>query len=191
MENRLKIRTAELSDAGRCAEIYRPYVETTAITFEYEAPSAEEFRERMAHTLAKYPYIVAELDGRVVGYAYAGDFVGRAAYDWSVETTVYVEREERGHGVGGALYAELERILREMNVLNLNACIGYPEREDEYLTRNSARFHEHLGYRLVGEFHECGYKFGRWYGIVWMEKHLGAHPPVPAPVIPFPELRRD
>ena len=77
-----------------------------------------------------------------------------------------------------------------MNVLNLNACIGYPEREDEYLTRNSARFHEHLGYRLVGEFHECGYKFGRWYGI-WMEKHLGAHPPVPAPVIPFPELRRD
>lgn len=170
-----KIRVATLEDAKTLVEIYTPYVEKTVITFEYEVPSVEEFKGRMAHVLEKYPYLVAERDGEIVGYAYAGEFKSRAAYDWAVETTVYVREDQKKSGVGKALYMALEQILAEQNILNLNACIGYPEVEDEYLTKNSVQFHEHMGYRFVGEFYKCGYKFGRWYNMVWMEKHIGEH----------------
>ena len=170
-----KIRVATLEDAKTLVEIYTPYVEKTVITFEYEVPSVEEFKGRMAHVLEKYPYLVAERDGEIVGYAYAGEFKSRAAYDWAVETTVYVREDQKKSGVGKALYMALEQILAEQNILNLNACIGYPEVEDEYLTKNSVQFREHMGYRFVGEFYKCGYKFGRWYNMVWMEKHIGEH----------------
>lgn len=73
------------------------------------------------------------------------------------------------------LYEELEQELAKMGILNLYACIGYPEAEDEYLTKNSAQFHEHMGYTKVGEFHKCGYKFQRWYDMIWMEKMIGTH----------------
>ena len=185
----ITLRTAALPDAERLLEIYRPYVEETAITFEYTVPTIEEFRGRMARVLEKYPYLVAERDGTIVGYAYAGSFVGRAAYDWSVETTIYLDSAVRRQGIGGRLYAALETALAAMGILNLNACIGYPEVEDEHLTRNSVEFHAHLGYEWVGQFHNCGYKFGRWYHMVWMEKMLGGHPVQPDPVVPFSSVR--
>ena len=189
MNTDIMIRTAELSDAERLLKIYAPYVENTAITFEYEVPSVEEFRKRMENVLKKYPYLVAEQNGRPVGYAYAGAFKGRAAYDWAVETSIYVDAHARRRGIGRRLYEEMEQILKMMNILNLNACIGYPKEEDEHLTRNSVEFHRHMGYQWVGEFHDCGYKFGRWYNMVWMEKMLGAHPQKPAPVKLFSEVR--
>ena len=185
----ITLRTAALPDAERLLEIYRPYVEETAITFEYDVPTIDEFRGRMTRVLEKYPYLVAERDGTIVGYAYAGPFVGRAAYDWSVETTIYLDRAVRRQGIGGRLYAALETALAAMGILNLNACIGYPEAEDEHLTRNSVEFHAHLGYEWVGQFHNCGYKFGRWYHMVWMEKMLGGHPVQPDPVVPFSSVR--
>ena len=185
----ITIRTAALPDAERLLEIYRPYVEETAITFEYTVPTIEEFRGRMARVLEKYPYLVAERDGTIVGYAYAGPFKARAAYDWSVETTIYLDRAVRRQGIGGRLYAALETALAAMGILNLNACIGYPEVEDEHLTRNSVEFHAHLGYEWVGQFHNCGYKFDRWYHMVWMEKMLGGHPVQPDPVVPFSSVR--
>ena len=80
-------------------------------------------------------------------------------------------------------------MLREQGFLNMNACIAYPEVEDEYLTKNSAEFHAHLGYRMVGSFTKCGYKFYRWYGMVWMEKLIGEHLENQPPVIPFPQIR--
>ena len=86
-----------------------------------------------------------------------------------------MREDQKKSGVAKALYMALEQILAEQNILNLNACIGYPEVEDEYLTKNSVQFHEHMGYRFVGEFYKCGYKFGRWYNMVWMEKHIGEH----------------
>ena len=91
--------------------------------------------------------------------------------------------------IGGRLYAALEEILRTQNVLNLNACIAVPREPDEYLTRDSIAFHAHLGYRFVGEFYDCGYKFGRWYNMAWMEKHIGAHAADAAPVLPFSAVR--
>lgn len=178
----MTIRDAGMKDAGRILEIYAHYVKNTAITFEYEVPTMDEFQKRIQRTLAHYPYLVIQQGGGIKGYAYAGPFVGRAAYDWSCETTVYLDRTSQKCGLGRKIYEALEDKLREMGILNLYACIGYPEHEDEYLTKNSADFHAHLGFTQVGEFHNCGYKFGRWYHMIWMEKVIGEHraeqPPV-------------
>lgn len=185
----ITIRTAAPEDAERLLEIYAPYVTETAITFEYEAPSAEEFRRRIRTVLVRYPYLAAEQDGRIVGYAYASAFHSRAAYAWSAETSIYVEKGRHSRGIGRRLYEALELLLRDMHILNLNACIAYPKEEDAYLTRNSVRFHERMGYTLAGHFHDCGCKFGRWYDMVWMEKIIGLHTQPPEPVRPFGEIR--
>ena len=174
MDN-IEIRMATVDDAEEIRLIYEPYVRDTAITFEYEVPSVQEFRKRISLTLEKYPYFVAVHQGKIVGYAYAGPFVGRAAYARSAELSVYVSNQMKKAGIGGQLYQELEEALKAMGILNLYACIGYPEVEDEYLTRNSVEFHGHLGFRMVGRFHKCGYKFNRWYDMVWMEKIIGKH----------------
>ena len=166
----LIVRDATLSDAARLLEIYDPYVQNTAISFEYETPSLEEFKARMEKTLRRYPYLVAEKDGRVEGYAYAGPFIARAAYDHSCELTIYLAQGLQKCGMGRALYEALEEALRRLGILNLYACIGWPEVPDEYLTTNSADFHAHLAFKKVGEFHKCGYKFGRWYDMIWMRR---------------------
>lgn len=185
----IKIRNADINDAERLLEIYAYYVMNTAISFEYEVPTLSEFQNRMRRTMEKYPYIVIEKDGIIQGYAYAGAFVGRAAYDWSCETTIYLDHNSRKCGLGRKLYEALEAALKEMGILNLYACIGYPEKEDEYLNKNSAQFHEHLGFAKVGEFHKCGYKFGRWYNMIWMEKIIGEHKADQPKVKYYPELR--
>ena len=125
-------------EVGRCketGEIYGYYVEHTVITFEYETPSVEEFQERMRHIMERYPYLVIKVDGKVEGYAYAGAFVGRAAYDWSCELTIYLDHNREKCGLGRKLYEALEASLKKMGILNLYACIGYPQVEDEYLTK--------------------------------------------------------
>ena len=191
----IKIRRASVNDAAQILDVYRPYVEHTAITFEYDVPELEEFAGRIAHTLQRYPYIVAQQAGnvaaqagKIIGYAYVSPFVGRAAYDWAVETSIYVAEDARKTGVGKRLYYALEDILKKQGILNMEACIGVTDVEDEYLTNNSLHFHEHLGYRLVGEFEKCGYKFGRWYNMVWMEKIIGQHLDSQPPVRSFDEV---
>lgn len=169
------IRKATKEDANSLLKIYAYYVENTAISFEYTTPSLSEFEERISNTLEKYPYIVLEDDGLIRGYAYAGVFKGRAAYDYCCEVTIYLNRDSKGNGYGRALYEKLESALKDMGIINLYACIGDPEVEDEYLTKNSESFHQHMGYSKVGEFHKCGYKFGRWYNMIWMEKMIGEH----------------
>ena len=171
----ITIRTATLSDAQALLNIYSPYVEHTAITFEYVVPSVEEFASRIKNTLQKYPYLVAEKNGRLLGYAYASPFHERPAYDWAVETSIYVDQNIKHQGIGHRLHDALEDALRSQGILNMNACIAYPPEEDEYLDKNSVEFHTHMGYRLVGEFYKCGYKFHRWYNMVWMEKLIGNH----------------
>lgn len=184
----ITIRTAAMDDAAALLAIYAPYVKGTAITFEYEVPSLEEFQGRIAHTLQRYPYIVAVEDGEILGYAYTGPFGERAAYRWSVETSIYLRQDVRGKGLGKRLYAELERISKAQKVQNLYACIAYPDHDDAYLTGNSVAFHTHLGFTPVGRFPHCGYKFGTWYNMTWMEKTLGKHEESPAAFVPFPEL---
>ena len=169
------IRKATIEDAERLLEIYAYYVKNTAITFEYDVPSLDEFRNRIDSTLKRYPYLVLEENDIIQGYAYAGAFVGRAAYDRSCEMTIYLNCNSKGRGYGRALYEALEQALKDMGILNLYACIGDPIVEDEYLTRNSEQFHKHLGFTKVGTFHKCGYKFERWYNMIWMEKIIGEH----------------
>jgi len=178
----MKIRAAAPGDAAALAEIYAYYVEKTAITFEYDAPSPGEFEQRIRDISSRYPYIVAETYGGIAGYAYAAVFKDRAAYDRCVEVTVYLAPEAKGRGIGKALYAELERLLAEMGILNLYACIAVTDTEDEYLTNASRDFHAHLGYREIGTFRRCGRKFSRWYDMVWMEKFIGEHGNNPAKV---------
>lgn len=185
----LRIRIASEEDAQALLALYAPYVEYTAITFEYEVPSVEEFRERIRETMRKYPYLVLEADGVPAGYAYASPFHDRPAYDWAVETSIYMGEQYRKIGGGRLLHEGLEEALRLQGIRNMNACIAYPKEEDEYLTKNSVEFHAHLCYRLVGEFYQCGYKFGRWYDMVWMEKLIGPHEVPTAPIRPFPEIR--
>lgn len=184
----IRIRVARPDDADTLLAIYAPYVEETAISFETIVPTVDDFRQRIVRTLARYPYLVAEENGTALGYAYTSPFVGRAAYDWSAETSIYVERCACRRGVGRALYDALEAVSRAQHLQTLCACIGVPQEDDATLTHNSVEFHAHMGYRMVGEFRQSGYKFGRWYNMAWMEKHIGPHPAVPAPVLPFPEI---
>lgn len=178
----ITIRDANIEDAERLLEIYSYYVQNTAITFEYDVPTLTEFQNRIKNIKKQYPYLVIERDGTIQGYAYAGAFVGRAAYEWSCEMTVYLDSAARKCGLGRMIYKALEEKLKEMGILNLYACIGYPEIDDKYLTKNSADFHAHLGFEKVGEFHKCGYKFGRWYNMIWMEKIIGNHQLAQEPV---------
>ncbi len=189
--DKIAIRIAKETDAEEILAIYEKYIKETAITFEYDVPSIEEFRGRIRHTLERYPYLVAEKNEKIVGYAYVSPFKERAAYDWAVETSIYVDMEQKRGGIGGRLYEELETILKQQGILNVNACIAYPQVEDEYLTRDSVRFHEKLGYKMVGTFHQCGYKFNRWYDMVWMEKFIGEHQENQPDIIPFPEMGKD
>jgi len=168
--NEIIVRVATSADAEAMRDIYAPYVERTAVTFELEVPSVEEFRRRLRKTQEKYPWLVSERNSAVLGYAYLGEFKGRAAYAHSAEVSIYVRIGEHRKGIGHALYDSLEKMAGNLGILNLNACIAYTDAEDEYLTQDSARFHERLGYVRCAHFHQCARKFGRWYDMIWMEK---------------------
>lgn len=189
--NTLYLRPASLSDAPALRAIYAPYVEKTAITFECTVPDVEEFAARMRATLRRYPYLVAVRGGEIVGYAYAGAFGERAAYAWAAEVSIYLREDQRRQGIGRRLYAALEALLRAQHVQTLYACIAYPDGADDvHLTKNSAQFHAHIGYQLVGEFSRCGYKFGTcipWSG--WKSTPARTKP-CRSPCARFRSLRR-
>lgn len=171
----ISIRFAKPEDAKELLKIYAYYVTDTAISFETEVPSEEEFKLRIEEVLKSYPFIVACKDDEILGYAYLHSFVGRKAYELSAETTIYLNPDKKKMGIGKKLYSVLEDIAKEQNITNLYSCIGYVDKEDEYLNNNSVQFHEHIGFRMVGKFENCGHKFGRWYHMVWMEKIIGEH----------------
>ena len=171
----ISIRFAKPEDAKELLKIYAYYVTDTAISFETEVPSEEEFKLRIEEVLKSYPFIVACKDDEILGYAYLHSFVGRKAYELSAETTIYLNPYKKKMGIGKKLYSVLEDVAKAQNITNLYSCIGYVDKEDEYLNNNSVQFHEHIGFRMVGKFENCGHKFGRWYHMVWMEKIIGKH----------------
>lgn len=182
---------ASVDDAQRLLNIYRPYVERTAVSFEYTVPELAEFQRRMVHTLEKYPYLVAEDETGIVGYAYASAFHERRAYQHGAELSVYVAWNCRRGGVGRRLYAEMAHRLSQQNVYAMYACIASTDRAgDEYLSADSVCFHEHMGFRCVAKFASCGYKFDRWYDMVWMEKRILPPPEHPEPFVPLPEIEK-
>ena len=157
----LTIRPVSEADAAALLKIYSPYVENTAVSFEYSTPSETEFRERIRKISRDYPYLAAEADGQIAGYAYASPFKGREAYRHCAEVSIYLDPRFHRIGFGKALYRELERYLLAQNVFTVYACIAVPDETDEYLTDDSERFHAKMGYRTVGRYDRCGYKFGR------------------------------
>ena len=185
------IKTVNESDADELLKIYAPYVQNTAITFEYNVPGIAEFKSRIMNTLKKYPYLKAVRNGEIIGYAYLGAFKERDAYIHSAETSIYVKQKERRSGAGRAMYEAIEKTAKMQNILNLNACIGVPRIEDEHLTLDSVKFHEKMGYTLVGKFNFSGYKFGTWYDMIWMEKMLGEHTKSPAGFRAFNTLKKE
>lgn len=179
---------ATVADAAALREIYLPYVRTTAVTFELEDPTLEDFTERVRKTLERYPYIVAVEEGEIVGYAYASAFRPRAAYLHSIETSIYMRMDYRGKGVGRRLYETLAKLLVLQNVFNMEACIAHCDPADEYVPATSRLFHERLGFKLVGKFNKCAHKFGRWYDMIWMERILGDHIADPHPFLLLPQV---
>lgn len=171
----MTIQEVTKEDAAELLEIYAPYVTDTAISFEYVVPTLEEFEERIESISSRLPYLKAVEDGKIIGYAYAAPFKWRKAYDWSVETTIYLRKEARRNGTGRALYEKLEFLLREIGIMNMNACIAVPDEEGPRLTMDSIHFHTRMGFVPVGTFHYSGYKFDTWYDMLWMEKMLGEH----------------
>ena len=171
----LSLRFATPADAEALVAIYAPYIQKTAITYEYEIPSVAEFARRIETYSAKYPYLVAELDGAPVGYAYACPLGSRPAFDWSVETAIYIREDCKGMGIGKALYQKLEAILQIMGIRTMTAAVATVGHEDPYLTNASIAFHLRMGFVPVGTFHHAGCKFGRWYDLTWLEKQIGEY----------------
>ncbi len=176
------IREAKITDAKDLLAIYRPYVEETTITFEYQVPTLADFEKRIKQTLLRYPYLVAERAGKIQGYAYAGVYKSREAYDWSCEVTVYVDSQAKACGVGSALYNSLEVLLAKQGIYTLTACITAGNEA-------SLRFHEKRGYEQVACFPKIGYKFGIWQDVLWLQKTLGHPPQVPTAFVPYPQLK--
>lgn len=174
----LVIREARTTDVTALLAIYRPYVVETTITFEYQVPTEKEFSQRMEHTLTRYPYLVAEVAGTVMGYAYASVYKPREAYDWSCEVTVYVKQDEKARGVGSALYQRLEELLTKQGICTLVACITAGNAA-------SIAFHEKWGYLEVARFEQLGYKFGAWQDVLWFQKQLQPLPKSPAAFLPY------
>jgi phosphinothricin acetyltransferase len=183
------IRVAREADSAQLAEIYGWYVENTAVSFEYKAPTAEEFAGRIREILQTHPFLVYEEDGRLLGYAYAHPLIRRKACDWAVEVSIYIRRDVRGKGIGRMLYEALEKALLLQNICTLEACVASADVLDEYLSDDSVWFHKRMGYAQVGKMSDCGYKFGRWYHLLWLEKHIAPRKADMDALRPFPEIR--
>lgn len=184
----MEIRTATIDDAKDLLDIYAPYVEKTAVSFEYTTPTVSEFKNRIKNVLAEYPYLVAIMEHQIVGYAYASSFHSREAYKHSAEVSIYIKQDCRRNGIGRALYTELEQILKKQNVYTLCACIAVPDSVDEHLNNDSERFHKKMGYKTVGKHAFCGFKFNKWYSMIWMEKDIAKKDNNPGEFISFPTL---
>jgi phosphinothricin acetyltransferase len=157
------IRFAKESDLPQILEIYGPYVLNTAVSFEYTVPSLEEFTQRFRDITRQFPWLVWEENGAVLGYAYASAPFTRAAYQWCAEPSIYLSPEIQGKGIGRKLYLALEQLLKQQGYRVLYALIT-----QENLT--SLAFHKKLGYTQIALLPDCGWKFDRWLGVVWMEK---------------------
>lgn len=171
------IRFAEVSDVPQMLAIYAPYIENTTSSFEYTVPTVEAFTKRFLEKTEQFAWLVWEEEGVVLGYAYGSAPFERAAYGWCAELSIYLHPSAQGRGIGRKLYAVSEELLRLQGYWKVYAIVT-----SENLS--SVAFHEAVGYSVTARFPECGFKFGRWIGTIWLEKPLNTgemptHPPVP------------
>ena len=159
------LRIATPADIPAMLEIYGPYVLSSTATFEYTVPTLEEFTSRFDTITAQYPWLVWEEAGKILGYAYASAPYTRAAYAWCAEPSIYLHPDAKGRGIGTKLYTALEEILELQGYHVLYALVTEENTE-------SIAFHEKFSYKKQAFFPDCGWKFGRWLGVFWMEKRL-------------------
>lgn len=174
----LHIRLASTDDADGIRAVYAPFVDTP-VTFEEEAPSCEAYRERIAEICEKYPCLVAEEDGRVVGFAYAHELRERIAFQWNAELSVYLAPAAQGQGVGSRLYAALIELLRLMGIKAAYGVVTSPNPASE-------RLHSAFGFALMGVQPHAGFTCGAWHDVSWYVREIAPFEDAPAPPVPFP-----
>lgn len=178
----MTIRFATLADAPAIRAIYAPFVTDTAITFEYEVPSVAEFETRIRTIQQQFPYLVAEENGRVLGYTYASVHRARTAYQWSVETSVYIHPDGHRQGIGRQLYTHLFDLLRRQGYYNAYAGAISPNPQSEL-------FHRSLGFEHVGTYTNIGFKKGNWHSVAWFQLALQPYRTDPSLPIPIGQLK--
>lgn len=183
MAGKCEFRLAEPDDGPSVLDVYAPFITDTFVTFECEVPSVSEFRHRMTEIQKKYPWIVWETDGNIAGYAYASSFNARAAYDWSVDYSIYIRAPYQGRGIGKILYFILSGLLQLQGFCNAYAAITMPNEKSE-------RLHQGIGFKPVGVFHDVGYKLGSWHDVKWFELQLQEYPRSPRKPLTIDELRQ-
>lgn len=177
----MSIRIATEQDLPQILSVYAPYVEQTTVSFEYEVPSPDAFRQRFLNITARFPWLVWEENSRILGYAYACAPFERAAYQWCAEPSIYLRQDVRGKGIGRKLYAALEEILRQQG-FRLSYAIITSENDA------SLAFHSRMGYSHLAFFSDCAWKHGRLLGITWMQKQLNSAEITMNPPVPFPDF---
>ena len=181
----MKIRMAEYGDLAAIYAIYCPYIEQTAITFETEVPSFEQFAKRFEEITSFYPWLVAEEEGTILGYAYASRAFERAAYDWCADLAIYFAMDQPHHGMASRLYEKLMEILEKQHVRVVYALITADNEK-------SISFHERMAFHSVGYLTKCGYKLEQWHDVVWMQKTLGEQLTKPLPLLSvFDAMKRN
>jgi L-amino acid N-acyltransferase YncA len=176
------IRITTTDDAEPILKIYAPYIENTSYTFETEVPSIDAFRERISSCLQNWPWLVCEIDGVIAGYAYGSRHRERVAYQWSVESSVYVHDDYQRTGVARALYTALIDILKLQGFRNLYAVINLPNDK-------SVSFHEKSGFEYFATYKNVGYKLGRWKNVGWWQLQLNEYSIEPKPPVKFSEIK--
>lgn len=177
----MNIRFATPADTSAILSIYAPYITDSVITFEYDVPTVSEFAERIQTIQKQLPYLVAEVDGRILGYAYASRHRDRAAYQWSVDTSVYVHPDGHRRGIARQLYTILLDTLCRQGYYNVYAGITLPNLKSE-------AFHQAMGFKPVGTYASVGYKFGAWHDVGWFQLTLQPHLQNTSPPIPINQL---
>jgi len=171
----MTIRFVNTADAAAMLDIYRPFITNSTTSFEIVVPTVGEFAERITANTQKYPWLVAEANGMVAGYAYAGKHRERQAYQWSVETSVYIHPAFYRQGIAQLLYTKLFSVLKTQGFVNIYAGIALPNAA-------SAQLHRALGFEDIGVYQKIGFKFGAWHDVLWMVKYINEHQPnMPAP----------
>lgn len=180
----MTFRFATPEDAPAILEVYAPYIRNTVITFEYEVPSVEAFTERVKGITEKYPYLVCEENGVLLGYAYAGEYRSRTAFQWDVELSIYLRPEAQGKGVSKAFYDRLLPMVEKLGYRNIYSSIVTPNPA-------SIGLQEKYGFETLCVFEKCGYKLGQWCDLLWMHKKIGDWSKDPVPPTSISEVREE
>ncbi|MBK8485201.1 MAG: N-acetyltransferase [Saprospiraceae bacterium] len=175
MYNNFEIRFINETDTQAVLDIYKYYVDHTIISFEYEAPTLEEYRERIRISTEKYPWLICLCNNKIIGFAYGSTYRYRNAYQWSSESSIYIAPDFHTKGIGRILYMTLLELLKLQGYFNVFAGVALPNEK-------SVGFHRTLGFKEIGFFKKVGYKHGNWHDIHWFQLHLTdniLNPPTP------------